>query len=158
MATKSSDLDDQISGINLQIEGHTPTSPRGQKGLEEIGVSGSAPSHFLSKSLGRQLLPGHPETQYCLRICVTLTKERGAAPPLPHAWTAPVVEDMLQHGRNGLTEAVVTGLGRAVLFYGGWSLGEGPSLGKVRDATFTLRGSGTWVGKSAHLATNPLTI
>ena len=50
------------------------------------------------------------------------------------------------------------GLGRAVLFYGRQSLGEGLSLGEVRDAVFTLKGAGTWFGKSAHLATDLLTI
>ena len=45
-----------------------------------------------------------------------------------------------------------------MLFYGRWSLGEGLSLGKARDATFTLTGAGTWVGKPAYLATDPLTI
>ena len=63
MATKSGDLDDQISGTNLQIEGCTPTSPSAWKGLKEIGASGSAPSYSPSQSLERQLLPGHPETQ-----------------------------------------------------------------------------------------------
>ena len=53
--------------------------------------------------------------------------------------------------------AVVMSLGRVVLFYGRWYLGEGLSLGKVRDATFTLTGAGTWVSKLAHLATDPLT-
>ena len=37
MAAKSSDLDNQISGANLQNNGHTPTSPSGQKGLDEMG-------------------------------------------------------------------------------------------------------------------------
>ena len=59
---------------------------------------------------------------------------------------------------TGLTKAVVTGLGSAVLFYGRQFLGEGLSLGKVIDVTFTLTGAGTWIGKMAHLATNPLTI
>ena len=53
MAAKSSDLDKQISGANLQIEGHTPSLPSGQKGLEEIEASGSAPSHPPSQSLER---------------------------------------------------------------------------------------------------------
>ena len=71
---------------------------------------------------------------------------------------APVVEDMLWHGRTGLTKAIVIGPGRAVLFYGRQSLGEGLSLGEVRDTAFTLSVVGTWVGKLAHLATDPLTI
>ena len=71
---------------------------------------------------------------------------------------APVGEDMLQQSRAGLPKAVVMGPGRAILFYGRCSLGEGLSLGKARDTTFTLTDAGAWVGKSAHLAANPLTI
>ena len=87
-----------------------------------------------------------------------LTKEVGAALPPPPAWMVPVVEDMLHHGRTGLTEAVVMGPGRAVLFYGRQSLVECFSLGKVRDAAFTLTGAGTWVSKSANLVADPLTL
>ena len=47
---------------------------------------------------------------------MTLTKETGVVPPLSHTWTAPLVEDMLCYARTGLTEAMVTGPGRAVLF------------------------------------------
>ena len=50
------------------------------------------------------------------------------------------------------------GPGRAILFYGRHSLEEDLNLGEERDATFTITGPGTWVGKSAHLATDPLTI
>ena len=158
MATKSSDLDDQISEANLQTEGCTLTPPSSQKGLEETGALGSAPSHSPSPSPVRQLLPGCPESQYCLGIHVTLTKEIGAAPLLPHVWMAPMVKDMLCHGRTGLTEAVVTGPRKAALFYGRQSLGEGLSLSKMRDATFTLTRVGSWVVKLAHLAADPLTI
>ena len=70
----------------------------------------------------------------------------------------PLVQDMLCYGRTGLTKGMVMGLGRAVLFYGRWSLGEGLSLGKVRDAAFTLTEAGTWVGKPAYQAADPLTI
>ena len=154
MATNSSDLDNQISEANLQTEGHTLTPPSSQKNLEETGALGSAPSH----SPVRQLSPGHPETWYCLGIHVTLTKEIAVAPLLPHAWMAPVVEDMLHHSRTGLTEAVVMGPGKAILFYGRQSLGEDLNLGEAGDATFTLTGAGSWVGKSAHLAADPLAI
>ena len=40
----------------------------------------------------------------------------------------------------------------AILFYGQQSLGEGLSLGEVRDATFTLSGIIAWVGKQAQLS------
>ena len=158
MATKSSDSEDWTLGANLQTEDHIPKPSRGQKDPEEMGVLGSAPSHLPSWSPARKPSPSHPNTRHCLGIHVTLTEETGATPPPPHAWMAPLVEDMLCHGRTGLTETVVMGPSKAVLFYGRQSLGEGLSLGKARDTTFTLTGAGTWVGKPAYLATDPLTI
>ena len=84
--------------------------------------------------------------------------ELGDVPPPPHAWMAPVVEDMLQEARAGLTEAVVIGPGRAILFYGRHSMGEGLKADEARDAAFLLTGAGMWVGKSAYLTANPMTI
>ena len=158
MATKSSDLDYQTSGANFQTEGHTPLPSRSQKNPEEMGVSGSSPFHLPSWSPTRKMLPSHTDTRHCLGIQMTLTKETGAAPPSPHAWTASMVEDMLCHGRTGLTKAIVMGPGWAVLLYGRQSLGKGLNLGKARDTTFMLTGAGTWVGKLAYLAAGPLTI
>ena len=89
---------------------------------------------------------------------MTLTEELGAIPPPSHSWMAPLVEDMLCEARTGLTEAVVTGPGRAVLFYGRHSMGEGLTVDEARDATFLLTGAGTWVGKSAYLTADPMTI
>ena len=60
---------------------------------------------------------------------------------------APLVEDMLHEARTGLTKAVVTGQGRAVLFYGRCSMGEGLTANETRDATFLHTGAGMWVGK-----------
>ena len=95
---------------------------------------------------------------YFLGIHVTLTKETGAVLPPSHSWTAPLVENMLCYTRTGLTKAVVTGPGRAVLFYGRCSLGEGLISDESRDAAFMLTGAGTWVGKPAYLVADPLTI
>ena len=85
----------------------------------------------------------------CVCVCVL--------PPL-HAWMAPVVEDMLQETRAGLMEAVVIGPGRAILFYGRCSMGEGLKADEARDAAFLLTSAGTWVGKSAYLTTNSMTL
>ena len=85
-------------------------------------------------------------------------EEMGTVPPPSHSWTAPLVEDMLHDARTGLTKAVVTGPGRAVLFYWRHSMGEGLTADKATDATFLLPGAGMWVGKSANLATDPMTI
>ena len=37
-------------------------------------------------------------------------------------------------------------------------MGESLRADKARDATFLLTGAGMWVGKSAYLTTNPMTI
>ena len=74
----------------------------------------------------------------------------------PHAWTAPVVEDMLQDTRIGLTEAVVIGPGKVILFYGRRSMGEGLKVDEARDAAFLITGSGMWVGKPTYLTANPM--
>ena len=85
-----------------------------------------------------------------------MTDELGDVPPPSHTWTAPVVEDMLQEARAGLMEAVVIGPGRAILFYGRPSMGEGIKVDEARDAAFLLTGAGMWVGKSAYLTADPM--
>ena len=53
-------------------------------------------------------------------------------------------------------EAVVIGPGRAILFYGRHSMGEGLKVDEARDAAFLLTGAGTWVGKLAYLTADPM--
>ena len=89
---------------------------------------------------------------------MTLTDELGDIPPPPHAWMAPVEEDMLCKARAGLTEVIVISPGRAILFYGRQSMGEGLKADEARDTAFLLTGSGMWVGKLAYLTANPMTL
>ena len=72
------------------------------------------------------------------------------------AWMALMVEDMLRDIRVRLTEAVVIGPGRAILFYGRRSMGEGLTADEARDVAFLITGAGMWVGKPAYLTTNPM--
>ena len=65
---------------------------------------------------------------------------------------------MLCDARTGLTKAVVTGPGRAGLFYGRRLMGEGLTADEARDATFLLTGAGTWVGKLAYLIADSMKI
>ena len=65
---------------------------------------------------------------------------------------------MLGEARAGLTEAVVIGPGRAILFYGRCLIGEGLKADEARDAIFLLIGAGMWIGKLAYLTANPMTI
>ena len=143
VATRLSDLDEQKPGTNIQKEGHTHTPPSSWNGPEDTEAFGSTPSQSPSQSQVRK--PNHHEAQYCLEIQVISAKDERTAPPPSHARQVPVVEDMVQDGKAGLTEAAVTGPDQAILFYGWWSLGEGLSSGKVWDTVFTLSGAISWV-------------
>ena len=119
-----------------------PSHQEAKRTLKRWEALGSTPSHSPSWSLARKPLSlGHPNTRHCLGIHVTLTEETCAAPPTPHTWMVPLVEDMLCYVRTGLTEAVVMGLSRAVLFYGRQSMGESLSLSEARGAASTLTGA-----------------
>ena len=146
MATKSSNLVDEMSGANLQMEGYVDMPPQSAKDLQELEALDSSPSHLPSWSPAQRPPSCHPNMKHCLEICVTLTEEFGAVPPLSHSWTAPPLEDMLHDARTRLTKAVVIGPGRAVFFYGRHSVGEGLTTDKVRDAIFLLTGAGRYVG------------
>ena len=158
MTAKLSDLVDEMSGANLQMEGHADVPPQSAKDLWESEALDSSPSHLLSWSLARRPLSSCPNTRHCLEICVTLTEELGAVHPPSHSWMAPFLEDMMHDVRTGLTQAVVIGPGRAVLFYGRCLMGEGLTADEARDATLLLTGAGTWVGKLAYLTTDPMSI
>ena len=129
MAAKLSDLVDKTCGANCQMEGHADMPSQSAKDLWELEASGSSPSCLPSWSPARKPPSSHPNTKHCLEIHVTLTEELGAVPPPFHSWMAPLIEDMLHDVRTRLTKAVVTGPGRAFLFYGRCSMGRGPNHG-----------------------------
>ena len=140
------------------MEGHVDMPSQSAKDQQELEASASSPSHSPTWFLARRLPSSCPNAKHCLEICVTLTEELGAVPPPSHSWMSPLMEDMLFDIRIGLTEAMVTGLGREVLFYGSHSMGEGLTMDEARDAAFLLTGACMWVGKSGHLAADPMTI
>ena len=158
MAAKSNNLVDEMSGAYLQMKGHADMPPQSAKDLWELEALDSSPSHLPSWSLAQRPLSSYPNTKHCLEICVTLTGELGAEPPPSHSCTAPLMEDMLHDARTRLTKAEVVGPGRAVLFYGRCSMGEGLTVDEARDAAFLLTGTGTWVGKLAYLTADAITI
>ena len=102
------------------------------KDLWESEALGSSPSCLPSWSPARRPPSSHPNMKHCLEIHVTLTEELGAVPPPFHSWT--------------------------VLFYWRCSMGEGLAKDETRDAAFLLTRTGTWVGKPAYLAADPMTI
>ena len=111
MAARLSDLDGLNPEVKILTEGHTLTPTSGKNGPEGPDAFGSAPSHSPSQSLARKPIPDWLETWYCLEIQVISTEDKKAIPPPSHAWQVLIIEDMVQDGRTGLTEAVVTGPG-----------------------------------------------
>ena len=83
MAARSSDLDDQKPGVNIQTEGHILTPPSGWNGPEDTEMFGSAPSHSPSQSPARNPTLDWPEIWFCLQVQVISTKDWGITPP-PH--------------------------------------------------------------------------
>ena len=142
MAAKSSDLVDKLSEANLQVDGQVEKQAIGGADLWETEEEYSSPHCLPMWSPVQRLLLGCLNMKHCLEIRVTVMDKLGDVPPPSHAWMAPVVEDMLQETRAGLTEAVVTGPGRVILFYRRHSMGEGPRADEARDATFLLTGAG----------------
>ena len=138
MAAKLSDLVVETSGVDLQMEGHMAVQPQSAMDLWEPEALDSSPSHLPSWSPAGGPPSSCPNMKYCLEICVTLTEELGAILPPCHSWLAPLMQDMLHDARTRLTKAVVTGPGRAILFHGICSMGEGLTTDKARDATFLL--------------------
>ena len=155
MAAKTSDGGDIMSEAYLEADGLVERPAQGAADWQEMEED-SSPHNSLMWSPVQRPLTGHLNTNYCLEIQVTLTDELGDTPPPLHTWTTPVVEDMLQEARDRLTEAVVIGPGRAMLFYGRCSMGEGLKADEARDAAFLLTGAGTWVGKLAYLTADPM--
>ena len=116
MAAKLSDLVDKTSGANLQVDGHVEVPTQSAKDPWELEEEDS--SCLPSWSPAQRPPSSCPNTNYCLEIQVTLTGELGTIPPPSHSWMAPLVEDMLDEARTGLTKAVVPGPGRAVFSIG----------------------------------------
>ena len=94
VATKSSDIDDQKPGVNIQTKGQTLTPTSSLNGPEETEAFGSTLSCSPSQWPMRKPTPDWPDTQCCLEIQVISNEDGGTTPP-PHAWQVPVVEDMV---------------------------------------------------------------
>ena len=124
MAAKLSDLVDKTSEANLQVDGPAEVPNQGMKDPWETKEEDRSPSLLPTWSPAQRLLSGHPNRKCCLEIWVTLTEELGAISPPPYSWMALLIEDMLWEARSRLTEAVVTGPGRVILFYRRHSMGE----------------------------------
>ena len=158
MTAKMSDRGDNLTEANLQEEGLREEPAQRAMDRWEMEEEESFPHNSPTWSPVQRPPTGCLNTNYCLSIQVILTDELGEVPPPLHSWTTPVIEDMLRETRAGLTEAVVVGPGRAILFYRRHSLGEGLKVDEARDAAFLLTSARAWVGKSAYLTADPMTL
>ena len=156
MAAKTSDRGDNMTEANLQADSLEERPAQKVVDHRETEEEDSSPHNSPTWSPILRLPAGHPSINYCLSMKAILTDKSGDVPPPPHAWMALVVEDMLRDIRAGLTEAVVIGPGKAILFYGRCSMGEGLMADEARDAAFLITGAGTWVGKLAYLTADPM--
>ena len=93
MAAKLSDLVDETSGANLQMEGHVDIPHQSAKDLQESEALGSSPSCLLSWSLSRRLPSSHPNQNIVRDTCDIDRKIRGSAPTL-------LFLDGTPHGRH----------------------------------------------------------
>ena len=95
MAAKSSDLSIKISEANLQVDGQVDKPAQGAVDQWETEEEDSSPHNLPMWSPVQRLPLGQLNRKHYLEIQVTLTDELGDMPPPSHAWTAPVVEDMM---------------------------------------------------------------
>ena len=101
MAAKISDRGDIMSEANLQADGLVERPSQEAVDWQEMEED-SSPHNSPTSSLVQRPPTGRLNMNYCLEIWVTLTDELGDTPPPSHTWMAPVVEDMLWEGRDGL--------------------------------------------------------
>ena len=125
MAAKTSERGDNMTEANLQVDGLEERPAQRVVDHHEMKEDDSSPHDSPMWSPIPRPPTGHPSMNYCLSIKAILTDELGDVLPPLHAWTVPVVEDMLRDIRAGLTEAVVIGPGKVILFYGRHSMREG---------------------------------
>ena len=154
MAAKTSERGDNMTEANLQVDSLEERPAQRAVDRREMEEDDNSPHDSLTWSPVPRLPTGHPSMNYCLSIKAILTDELRDVPPPLHAWMVLVVEDM-EDIRAGLTEAVVIGPGKAILFYGRCSMGEGLTADEARDATFLITGDRTWLGKPAYLTADP---
>ena len=95
MAAKTSDRGDDMTEANLQTDGLEERPAQRVVDHHEMEEEDSSPHNSLTWSPVPRPPTGHLNMNYCLLIQATLTDELGDVPPPPHAWMAPVVEDML---------------------------------------------------------------
>ena len=144
-----------MTEANLQADSLEERPAQRAAGHHEMKEDDSSPHDSPMWSPILRPPTGHPSMNYCLLIKAILTDKLGDVLPPPHAWTVLVVEDMLRDIRPGLTEAIVIGPGKAILFYGRHYMGEGLMVDEARDAAILITSDGTWVVKPAYLTADP---
>ena len=95
MTANMSDRGDNMTEANPQADGLVEEPAQRAADLRGMEEEDSSPHSSLTWSPVQRLPIGHLNMNYCLSIQATLTDELGDVPPPLHAWTTPVIEDML---------------------------------------------------------------
>ena len=95
MTAKMSDRGDNMTEANLQADGLREEPAQRAADRQEMEEEDSSPHNSLTWSPVQRPPTGRLNMNYCLLIQVTLTDELGDVPPPSHAWTMPVIENML---------------------------------------------------------------
>ena len=107
MTAKMSDRGDNMTEANLQANGLREEPAQRAADRSEMEGEDSSPHNSLTWSPVQRPPTVRLNMNYCLSIQVTLIDDLGDVPPPLHAWTTPVIEDMLQETRAGLTEQLL---------------------------------------------------
>lgn len=113
-------------------------------------------------SLGTETKPTPPpdmeEEFYYIRVRVTLTGQAPYGPPDSYAWTPEIVNNLLRIQDPDFTEALITGPGEAVVFYGRRTRGEGLTEAQAEISRARLSANVMWVAQSARLTADPVPV
>ena len=101
--------------------------------------------------------PLSERAKYCLEIRVTLSDPSVSRLPPKSTWIGPIIAEELK-GVRALTEAIVLGPGRAVLFYGCRSQGEGLDALEADQEAERLERIDHWVNHHARVEAFALSV
>ena len=129
----------------------------------KMGVKGEPPATSEKEESAKSLSPKKTDSplleraKYCLEIRVTLSYPSVSHLPPKSTWIGPIIVEELR-GVRVLTEAIVLGPGRAVLFYGCRSQGEGLDALEADQEAEHLEWIDHWVNHHACLEAFTLSV
>ena len=129
----------------------------------QSGVKGEPPitsekeENAKTPSPRKEESPLSERAKYCLEIRITLSDPSVSRLPPKSIWVSPIIAEELK-GVRALMEAIVLGPGRAVLFYGHRSQGEGLDALEANQEAEHLEQIDHWVNRRARVEAFALSV